>query len=150
MASLASTGNAGVMAAMSGGGQPSASGYRGVTQQPNRRFVVSFSHNKERHTAGCSFATATEAAAALERLRTVVSGRVVPSVAQYHNGIRLHLADNASGYRGVRQSTPIARLQRGFKASYRVLVQVNGAQLHLGYYATAIDAAVAYATFHGR
>ena len=74
----------------------------------------------------------------------------MPSVAQYYNGIRLYLADNATGYRGVKQSTPVARLQRGFKESYRVCVQVNGAQHDLGYYATAIDAAVAYATFHGR
>ena len=132
---------------MSSGRQLCASGYRGVTQQPNGRFRVSFFHNNERRSAGCSFATATEAAAALERLRAAITGRVVPQVAQYHDGVRLYLADNSTGYRGVVQSTPVERLRRGFVESFRAIVRVDGTQRTLGYYSTAVDAAAAYAAF---
>ena len=140
MASMASSGDAEVIAAMSGGRQRCASGYRGVTQQRDGRFVVAFFHHHERHSAGRSFATAAEAAAALERLRATIIG-AAPLVPRYHEGVRLHLAASASGYRGVTQCA---------RESFRVVVTVDGAQRTLGYYASAVDAAVAYATFFGQ
>ena len=150
MALMASSGDAEVIAAMSGGRQRCASGYRGVTQQRDGRFVVAFFHHHKRHSAGCSFTTAAEAAAALERLRATIIGRAAPRVARYHEGVRLCLSASGSGYRGVTQCTRPSLLQRGFSKSDRAVVTVNGAQRTLGYYASAIDAAVAYATFFGR
>ena len=55
------------------------------------------------------------------------------------NGVKLHLANNVSGYRGVTQHY----------ATWSAKSTKDGADIHLGMFATAVEAAVAYATFAG-
>ena len=78
-----------------------------------------------------------EAASRLERCESYES--VAVEVVGEAEGLRLHLnAENATGYRGCYLVTSRGGQPTPFKA------QANGTQ-HLGYFATAVEAAVCYA-----
>ena len=62
------------------------------------------------------------------------------------NGFKLHLSSrNSTGYAGINYQ-PQARGTRPYQAQRKV----NGKQQHIGYYATAVEAAVVYARRHAR
>ena len=84
-----------------------------------------------------SEAVETEKASSFERSESYES--VVALVVEEAEGLRLHLnAENATGYRGCYLVTSRAGQPTPFKA------QANG-ERHLGYFATAVEAAVCYA-----
>ncbi|EOD34401.1 hypothetical protein EMIHUDRAFT_98774, partial [Emiliania huxleyi CCMP1516] len=84
-----------------------------------------------------SFATAVEAAVAYARAGGEYQPPAPPTVATEAEGLRLHLSSSSStGYKNV------GKLPSG---RYQVQHKVGGRQVYLGSFATAVEAAVAYA-----
>ncbi|EOD17984.1 hypothetical protein EMIHUDRAFT_195991 [Emiliania huxleyi CCMP1516] len=111
----------------------SSTGYRGVSHPSSGRFQA-------KHTVGGrsvyigAFGTAVEAAVAYAR---AVGEYQPPTVATEAEGLQLHLSSSGStGYRGVYDHD-----SGRFQAKRRV----DGKEVHLGTFDTAVEAAVAYA-----
>ena len=119
-------------------------GYKGVfkdTSKPTVRFRAGHSVAGKTVSLG-SFGTAVEAAVAYARS---VAGEapepqaraLCPTVVAEAEGLQLHLSDKTStGYMGVRDETGRFRAERS--------------HVHLGYFDTALEAAVAYARAVGQ
>ncbi|EOD21267.1 hypothetical protein EMIHUDRAFT_241459 [Emiliania huxleyi CCMP1516] len=117
-----------------------STGYRGLfhDRRASGRFQAQYRAGERRVSIG-SFDTAVEAAVAYAR---AVGEYQPPTVAAAEaEGLRLHLSSSSStGYKGVYESS--GRFQARHMA--------NGRRVNLGYFDTAVEAAVAYARAVGK
>ena len=107
------------------------------------RFQARYRVDREQVSIGC-FDTAVEAAVAYARSvgEYQPPAQPPPTVATEAEGLRLHLSSRSStGYMGVSKHPSTGR----FKAEHRV----DGRQVYLGLFDTAVEAAVAYARATG-
>ena len=109
----------------------SSTGYTGVRKAPSGRYEAAHRVNGRKVQLG-SFDTAVEAAVAFAR----AAGQA-PAVVTEADGLRLHVSSvNSTGYRCVYASD---------SGRFQARRDVDGRDVFLGTYATAVEAAVAYA-----
>ncbi|EOD39800.1 hypothetical protein EMIHUDRAFT_223336 [Emiliania huxleyi CCMP1516] len=109
-------------------------GYRGVRKQASGRFQARHMVNGRSVSLGY-FDTAVEAAVAYAR---AVGEYQPPTVATEAEGLRLHLSSRSNaGYSGVCKHRPSGRFEARRK--------VDGKDVYIGSFGTAVEAAVAYA-----
>ena len=114
-------------------------GYKGVSKEPSGRFKAQYSVGGKPVYLGL-FGTAVEAAVAYARAVGEYQPPAPPTVATEAEGLQLHLSSSsATGYKSVYEC--FGR----FQAKHRV----DGREVHLGLFDTAVEGAVAYARVVG-
>ncbi|EOD28286.1 hypothetical protein EMIHUDRAFT_114210 [Emiliania huxleyi CCMP1516] len=116
-----------------------ATGYRGVREHSGRYQAKRGGDCKEVYLG--NFATAVEAAVAYARAVGEYQPPAPPTVATEAEGLRLHVSSiTSTGYKGVHAD----------RSRFRAEARVGGKQVYLGTFATAVEAAVAYARAVGQ